>query len=166
MISKTHVVLFVFLVMIMSYFVYALYSLVKTHDSNLKRELFEAETSEKKEAFSDKQLDMNLFVINTFEDVHDRKIKTNELKKLTDAFSQGNITTKDEMKKKIEEFKEEAPAKDSGDSSMLSKLKALSAQVNQLIAEASKSDNPTVVTSTIEKFQARPYSKESVFMDF
>lgn len=70
-----------------------------------KREKFEAEdAAEEKETFeAEKNLEKNLFIINSFEEAHGRKITTDQLKHFSKMFSMSDMTKK-EMKTRIENF--------------------------------------------------------------
>jgi hypothetical protein len=125
----------------------------------------------KKETYADKQLNKNLFIINTFEDVHDRKIKTDELKHFTELFADNDISKK-VMKDKIENYENE---KFSSNADNLTELLEVSKKLTSIIEKMkSDSDNKTdnkpesEPEKAVEKYKnfqgIMPFSNEKKYM--
>lgn len=145
-ISKTYVILMIFLFLVLAYFVFMMYKLLihkktpkldKEHFEDTKKSGMREEKDDKDGSHTEtpleKQLDMNLFVINTFEDVHDRKITTDELKKFTEAFTAGKVTSKNEMKDLIETFDQDTPPSANNVAEIIDELNKISVALTKVI---------------------------------
>lgn len=155
----------------MAYFVFMLSKLVK---ESQKKEYFEEKQSEKleekKETFADQMLDKNLFIINTFEDVHERKITKDELKKFSEDFKEDTIS-KQEMREKIENFDEKKEKVLEEDD--LKELLDVSKKLTTIIEKMQKDKSPPakslppIAKGTIESFNndfVIPFSRDKKYM--
>lgn len=172
--SKTHVILTLFVFIVMVYFVFMLFKLIR---ENQRKEAFEAKaeddknSEEAKETFADQMLDKNLFIINTFEDVHDRKITKDELKMFADDFKNAKLTKK-EMREKIENFNEKKEAFVQQDN--LAELLDISKKLTTIVEKMQKNKTPQkksvppLVKGTIETFTDDdyiiPFSRDKKYM--
>lgn len=175
---KIHVILTLFVLLVMVYFVFILQRLIKDYnkkekfdekqedkkDDKKSEDKKEEKISAKKETYADKQLDKNLFIINTFEEVHDRKIKTDELKKFAEMFSSNDISKK-EMKDTIENYdNEKFSAKNNNMDELLEVSKKLTAVIEKMKKDEDNKSNDPVV----EKFSGfddiMPFSNEKKYV--
>ena len=142
MFNKTGIVVLIFVILLSTYFVYMLTNIVKT---TRKKEMFAENETKEPKPYSDSQLDMNLYIINTFEDVHDRKIKTDELKKFTNMFMKGT-KDKNEMRSLIEQFTDEKePSKEQGH---LADLLEIQSKLSDIIAKIQGANNASSTQAT------------------
>jgi Na+-transporting methylmalonyl-CoA/oxaloacetate decarboxylase gamma subunit len=162
MLSKTSTIIAIFVLLLLTYFVYLLHKVVnkkekfedkeQVDDKDEKDDNDEKDKKQtsKKETYADKELDMNLFIINTFEDVHKRKIQTDELKKFSSLFMDGDLSKK-EMKNKIENYKNEN-FNDDSDGSSWNELLETSKKMTSLIEKLSKQGG----SKKVESFRNSP----------
>jgi hypothetical protein len=168
MLSKTHIILVLFLFLVMTYFVYMLSYVIKK--SGKTAEHFDDTKEPQKEKFEEKQLDMNLFIINTFENVHDRKIKMDELKHFTELFSTGSVGNKNDMKNVIENFKKEKFTVNDKAAEEISELEEISNKLQSVIKKLKEGNVPEKKTAkpetkVVEKFtDILPFSNEKKYM--
>lgn len=155
-----------FMILVLTYFIFTLTKLVKDHKRAEFFEESDKEVEAKKEEFSaDKQLERNLFIINTFEDFHERKITPDELKTFTEMFAQNDVS-KQVMKDKIENFKVEHVS----DNDHIEELLEISGKLSKVIENLknkSKSEPPRKDTKkSIEKFSQgyEPFNTTNKYM--
>jgi hypothetical protein len=167
--EKIQVILFIFIAVFLILFLFLLNKILK----NNKKERFEEEETKKtedkedntdneesgkKETYADKLLDKNLFIINTFEELHSRKITTEELKKFSQMFSDDKIT-KSEMKDKIQNYKNE---QFQANESNMDELLEVSKKLTSIIEKMSKKEN---VVEKFENFKGvMPFSNEKNYV--
>jgi Ca2+/Na+ antiporter len=151
MISKSSIVIVIFITL---FSLYLLLLVWQIHKAQKKREAFSEEKQEeekhKKEAFADKQLEKNLFIINTFEDFYDRKITPEELKTFSEMFHDESVT-EEVMKKKIESFEETKQGEAVSKETFVNELTEISQKLNLLI-NAIKNPTP--------KYKQKPDDKK------
>jgi flagellar biosynthesis/type III secretory pathway M-ring protein FliF/YscJ len=187
--SKTNIILTIFVFLVMIYFAFMLFKLIKEHgksehfkedekeqndkskDGKDKKE----DSDDKTETFADKMLDKNLFIINTFEEVQERKITKDELKKLSEMFSDDKMT-KTEMKEKIQSFNKKEPFSQDNLSELLEVTKKLTEIVEKMKNDSdetpSSTDAPRVnainTKPSVEQFAQDglilPFSNEKKYM--
>lgn len=178
MFSKTGVVLAIFVLLVLCYFVFMLQNLIK---ETRKKEMFEEDkkqtdqtkkdqaAKDTNEKFSEKALEMNMFVIEKFEELYDRKIKTDELKGFVEMFTSGQVTTKKDMTAKIEAFTEKKEKFAEAD--YLTDLQDIQSKLADVIkkmqAPADQSGAPDMSASKpVEQFTQNiaPFSTPSKYM--
>jgi hypothetical protein len=117
----------------------------------------------KKETYADKQLDKNLFIINTFEDLHERKITTDELKHFSELFSDNDVSKKI-IKDKIENYKNEKFSSNQDNfSELLEVSKKLTAIIQKMKTDAD--NNPDKTVEKYENFKGiMPFSNEKKYV--
>lgn len=168
MVSKASIVIGIFITLFLLYVLLLLWQMYKAQK---KREAFSDENQEeekqKKEAFADKQLEKNLFIINTFEDFYDRKITPEELKTFSEMFQDESVTEQ-VMKKKIESFEEAKKKEVVSKETFVNELTEISQKLNSLIS-AMKSPSPKYTQKEDKKVESfvqghEPFSKLNKYM--
>lgn len=170
MVAKSNVILGVFVVLVMFYFMYMLQTIFRKQraheafEENAKEAEHADEKPAKKDETNDQQLDKNLFIINTFEEVHDKKISTLELKELSKLLE--GEASKQVMKEKIEAYKKEKFEEEDDDE--LNELLEMSSRINNLVEKlkSKKSQGiPTVKKAVVESFTGiMPFNNEKKYM--
>lgn len=145
MVAKSHVIVIVFVGVIAAYIAVMFTRYVKAAK---KTEMFE-DSPKLAGNVAEDQLEKNLFIINTFEEVQGKKITTDDLKYLTKAWSDKPAMTKDEMKTFITKYKKEAFAEQDG--TILEELDdALQQLVNIVKRLKEKPSKPAAVKPAVE----------------